>query len=143
MGLVNWARRKSPWISHFCTGSCNGCDIEILSVLTPRYDIERFGAVLKGSIRHADILLITGAVTRQVRDRLIRIYEQMPEPKYVVPVGTCAISGGVYRGSYNVYPGVDSIIPCAAYVSGCPVKPENIINGLSILLKKIGESHGS
>ncbi|MEM4736671.1 MAG: NADH-quinone oxidoreductase subunit NuoB, partial [Nitrososphaeria archaeon] len=107
---------------------------------TPRYDIERFGAIVRGSIRHADILLVTGPVTRQVRDRLLRIYEQMPEPKYVVAVGTCAISGGVYRNSYNIYPGVDSVIPVTAYISGCPVKPENIINGLSLLLKKIGES---
>jgi NADH-quinone oxidoreductase B subunit len=140
MGIVGWARSKSPWIAHFCTGSCNACDIEILACLTPRYDIERFGAVLKGSIRHADVLLVTGPVTRQVRDRLLRVYEQMPEPKYVVAVGTCATSSGVYRGAYNVYPGVDSVIPVTAYISGCPVKPENIINGLSFLLKKIGES---
>lgn len=140
LGLISWARKRSPWIAHFCTGSCNACDIEILACLTPRYDIERFGAIVRGSIRHADILLVTGPVTRQVRDRLLRIYEQMPEPKYVVAVGTCAISGGVYRNSYNIYPGVDSVIPVTAYISGCPVKPENIINGLSFLAKKIGES---
>ncbi len=95
--IINWARIKSPWIIHFNTGACNACDIEIVAAITPRYDIERFGIQLKGTPRHADVLVCSGPVTRQINDRLIRIYEQMPEPKFVVAVGTCACSGGVFR----------------------------------------------
>ena len=87
--LKTWARVNSPWAIHFNSGSCNGCDIEILATLTPRYDLERFGVKLQGSPRHADILICTGPVTRQARERLIRTYEQMPEPRFVVAVGSC------------------------------------------------------
>lgn len=90
--IKTWARINSPWAIHYNSGSCNGCDIEILATLTPRYDIERFGIKLQGSPRHADVLICTGPVTLQSRDRLKRIYEQMPEPKFVVAVGSCATS---------------------------------------------------
>jgi len=93
-----WARMNSIWAVHFNSGSCNGCDIEILATLTPRYDVERFGIKLQGSPRHADVLIVTGPVTRQARERLIRTYEQMPEPKFVISVGSCSISGGVFEG---------------------------------------------
>ncbi|MEM3823667.1 MAG: hypothetical protein QXH87_01910, partial [Candidatus Bathyarchaeia archaeon] len=86
------SRVKSPWIFHLNTGSCAGCDIEIVAALTPRYDVERLGCVLVGSPRHADVLLVTGPVTRQMLPRFIRVYEQVPEPKVVVAVGTCASS---------------------------------------------------
>ena len=135
--IVKWARTKSPWLVHFNTGACNACDIEVLAALTPRYDLERFGVILKASPRHGDVLIVTGPVTRQVRDRILRIYEQMPEPRFAVAVGTCCISGGVFRGCYNVYPGLDSVIPVDAYVVGCPPKPEAIINGAAALLAKI------
>jgi NADH-quinone oxidoreductase B subunit len=138
MGIITWSRIRSPWLLHFNTGGCNGCDIEVLAALTPRYDLERFGCLLKGSPRHADVMVVTGPVTRQVRDRLIRIYEQMPEPKFVVAVGTCTCSGGVFRGCYNVYPGLDAILPVDAYIPGCPPKPEAIINGVAVLLAKLG-----
>jgi NADH-quinone oxidoreductase B subunit len=129
-----WARVNSPWVIHFNSGSCNGCDIEILATLTPRYDLERFGVKLKGSPRHADVLLCTGPVTAQARDRLIRIYEQMHEPKFVVAVGSCGISGGVFQDCYNVAGGIDRVIPVAAYVPGCPPRPEAIIDGVVKLL---------
>jgi NADH-quinone oxidoreductase B subunit len=138
MGIITWSRVRSPWLLHFNTGGCNGCDIEVLAVLTPRYDLERFGCLLKGSPRHADVMVVTGPVTRQVRDRLIRVYEQMPEPKFVVAVGACACSGGVFRGCYNVYPGLDAVLPVDAYIPGCPPKPEAIINGVVALLAKLG-----
>lgn len=138
MGIITWSRVRSPWLLHFNTGGCNGCDIEVLATLTPRYDLERFGCLLKGSPRHADIMIVTGPVTRQVRDRLIRVYEQMPEPKFVVAVGSCACSGGVFRGCYNVYPGLDAVLPVDAYIPGCPPKPEAIINGVATLLAKLG-----
>jgi NADH-quinone oxidoreductase B subunit len=135
--LVKWARVKSPWVLHFNTGACNACDIEILAALTPRFDLERFGVQCKASPRHADVILCSGPVTKQVKERLKRIYEQMPEPKFVVAVGTCAISGGVFEGCYNVDGGIDSVIPVAAYIPGCPVRPEAIIDGVVKLLEKI------
>jgi ech hydrogenase subunit C len=132
--LVSWARRKSPWVIHFNTGSCNACDIEIVAAITPRFDLERFGVLLKGTPRHADVLLCSGPVTRQVKDRLKRVYDQMAEPKFVVAVGTCACSGGIFRGCYNVTGGIDTVIPVSAYVPGCPVRPEAIIDGVAKLL---------
>jgi NADH-quinone oxidoreductase B subunit len=135
--IVKWARVKSPWVLHFNTGACNACDIEILAALTPRFDVERFGIQLKGTPRHADVILCSGPVTRQIKDRLVRIYEQMPEPKFIVAVGTCACSGGVFNGCYNVEGGIDSTIPVAAYIPGCPARPEAIIDGVVKLLEKI------
>ncbi len=132
--VKSWARINSPWAIHFNSGSCNGCDIEILATLTPRYDMERFGVKLEGSPRHADILICTGPVTRQARERLIRIHEQMPEPKYVVAVGACALSGGVFQGCYNIMGGIDQVLPVNAYIPGCPPRPEAIIDGLVKLL---------
>jgi len=138
--VVNWARLKSPWVLHFNTGACNACDIEIVASLTPRYDIERFGVLLKGTPRHADILLCSGPVTKQIECRLKRVYEQMAEPKFVVAVGTCACSGGVFRGCYNVKAGINSVIPVSAYIPGCPASPKALIDGVVKLLKNLEES---
>jgi NADH-quinone oxidoreductase B subunit len=132
--VSNWGRINSPWIIHYNSGSCNGCDIEILATLTPRYDIERFGIKLQGSPRHADVLVATGSVTRISRDRLRRIYDQMPEPKFVVAVGACAVGGGICRGCYNVVGGIADVIPVNAFIPGCPPRPEAIINGVAALL---------
>jgi NADH-quinone oxidoreductase, B subunit len=137
--LVNWARLKSPWVIHFNTGACNACDIEIVAALTPTYDLERFGIQLKGTPRHADVLLCSGPVTRQIKDRLVRIYEQLPEPKFVVAVGTCACSGGVFNGCYSMLSGIDEAIPVSAYIPGCPASPDAIIDGVSKLLKNFEE----
>jgi len=147
MGLVKrvvlWARRKSPWVLHFNTGACNACDIEIIAALTPQYDLERFGVQLKATPRHADVLLCSGPVTRQIKDRLIRIYEQMPRPKFVVAVGTCACSGGVFKGCYNVMAGIDTVLPVSAYIPGCPASPSAIIYGAVKLLQSLaGELPG-
>jgi NADH-quinone oxidoreductase B subunit len=135
--IVTWARIKSPWIIHFNTGACNACDIEIIAALTPRYDLERFGVLLKGTPRHADILVCSGPVTRQIEDRLIRIYEQMAEPKFVIAVGSCACSGGVFTGCYNVKGGINSTIPVSAYIPGCPASPKAIIDGAVKLLASL------
>jgi NADH-quinone oxidoreductase B subunit len=140
--LVGWARRKSPWIIHFNSGACNACDIETVAALTPRFDMERLGVQLKGSPRHADVLVCTGPVTHQMKDRLIRIYEQMPEPKLVVAVGTCACSGGVFQGCYCVEGGIDSVIPVSAYVPGCASRPEAIIDGVVKLLATLEPKDG-
>lgn len=135
--VVTWARIKSPWIIHFNSGACNGCDIETLDALTPRFDLERFGVLLKGTPRHADVMVCTGPVTWQTEERLKRIYEQMAEPKFVVAVGTCACSGGVFQGCYCVKGGVDSVIPVSAYVPGCAVRPEAIIDAVVKLLNSL------
>ncbi|MFA5771375.1 MAG: NADH-quinone oxidoreductase subunit B family protein [Thermoplasmata archaeon] len=138
--LVNWSRIKSPWICHFNSGGCNACDIEVLAALTPRFDVERFGILLRGSPRHADALVCTGPVTKQIKNRILRIYEQIPEPKFVMAVGSCAASGGVFKGCYNMHGGIDSTIPVTVYVPGCPPRPDAIIYGvvklLSLLQKK-------
>jgi NADH-quinone oxidoreductase B subunit len=132
--IVTWARLKSPWIIHFNSGACNACDIEIVASLTPRFDVERFGVLLKGTPRHADVLVASGPVTRQIEDRLVRIWEQMPSPKFCVAVGTCACSGGVFDGCYNVKGGLDTVIPVHAYIPGCPASPQAIIDGVVKLL---------
>lgn len=137
--VITWARIKSPWIIHFNTGACNACDIEIVAALTPRYDVERFGIQLKGSPRHADVLVCSGPVTKQIAPRLKRIYEQMADPKFVVVVGTCGCSGGVFDGCYNVESGVDKVIPVSAYIPGCPASPSAIIDGVVKLLKSLEE----
>jgi NADH-quinone oxidoreductase B subunit len=135
--IIHWGRLKSPWIIHFNSGACNACDIEIVAALTPRYDVERFGVLLKGTPRHADVLVCSGPVTRLIESRLVRIYEQMPEPKFVVAVGTCACSGGVFQGCYNVRSGIDSVIPVSAYIPGCPASPKAIIDGVVKLLQSL------
>jgi NADH-quinone oxidoreductase B subunit len=134
---INWARRKSPWILHYNSGSCNACDIEILAALTPRYDVERLGVLLKAVPRHADVLVCTGPVTEQSAPRLKRIYEQMAEPKFVVAVGTCACSGGVFQGCYCVKGGIDAVIPVSAYIPGCSVRPEAVIDGVVKLVTSL------
>jgi ech hydrogenase subunit C len=132
--LVKWSRVSSPWVLHFNSGACNGCDIEVLAALMPRFDLERFGVLLKATPRHADVLLCTGAVTRQQAARLRRIYEQMAEPRFVVAIGACACSGNVFRGCYNVLEGVDKVIPVNAYIPGCAVRPDAVIDGVAKLL---------
>lgn len=133
-------RKKSPWILHYNAGSCNGCDIEILACLAPKYDIERFGMINTGNPKQSDILLVTGPVTKRSRERLVEIYAQMPEPKVVIGCGACASSGGVFRGMYNSEGGIDQFIPVDVYVCGCATRPEQIIDGvvqaLAILEKK-------
>jgi len=136
--LVKWSRVKSPWILHFNSGGCNGCDIEIIAALTPRFDVERFGILLKGTPRHADVIIASGPVTRQTQARLRRIYDQMPEPKFVMVVGSCGASGEVFKGCYNCLGGIDSTIPVDMYVPGCPPPPEAIIDGVVKLLAKVG-----
>jgi len=132
--VVRWSRIKSPWILHLNSGACNACDIEIVAALTPRFDVERLGVLLKATPRHADVIIATGPVTRQMKDRLVRIYEQTPDPKFVIAVGACAMSGCVYRGSYNVMGGLDQVIPVNIYVPGCPARPDAILDGVVKLL---------
>jgi len=143
---VAYSRVKSPWLLHLDASGCNGCGIETFAALSPRYDVERFGIVSKANPRHTDILLLNGAVSRKIKNQLRRIYDQTPEPKVVVAVGSCAISKGVFHDAYNIVGPLDKIMPVDVYVYGCPPKPENIINGvvkaLSIWQKKLKGKSG-
>ncbi len=132
--LIRWSRKKSPWILHLNSGACNACDIEVVAALTPRFDVERLGVLLKATPRHADVIVATGPVTRQIKDRILRIYDQTPDPKFVIAVGACAMSGCVYRGAYNVMGGLDQVIPVNIYVPGCPVRPDAVLDGVVKLL---------
>ena len=137
MGLKLAALLKSPWVFHLSTGSCNNCDIEVLDCLTPRYDVERFGILLAGSIKHADVLLVTGSANRKSMQRVKRLYEQVPKPCLVVAIGECALSRGMFIHSYNCPVPVDKIIPVNVYIPGCPPKPEAIIAGVLKLIAKV------
>lgn len=132
--ITQKAFTKALWVYHVNTGACNGCDIEVIDVLTPYYDAERFGIKLVGSPRHADVLLVSGPVTRAVIDSLKRVYEATPAPKLVFAIGSCAIDGNIFFDSYNVVGGVDKVIPVNFYVPGCPPRPEAIVYGVAVAL---------
>jgi Ni,Fe-hydrogenase III small subunit len=123
-------RKKSPWVLHYNAGSCNGCDIEILAALSPKYDLERFGVINTGNPKQSDVFLVTGPVTYRSRERLVELYSQIPEPKVVVAVGSCTATGGVFRGMYNVEDGIDRYIPVDVYVPGCASSPQLIIDAI-------------
>jgi len=125
---------RSLWVYHANTGACNGCDIEVINVLTPYYDAERFGIKLVASPRHADVLLVSGPVTRQVVEATKRLYEAVPSPKLVFAIGSCACGGGIWFDTYNVVGGADKVIPVDFYIPGCPPKPEAILYGVAVAL---------
>jgi len=134
---------RSLWVFHTNVGGCNGCDIEVLDALTPRYDVERLGMRLVGSPRHADVLLVCGPVTRQVAPALRRLLDAVPKPRLVFAIGSCATGGGCWFDTYNILGGVDKVIPVDFYVPGCPPRPEAILYGVALALglvpKKIAE----
>ncbi len=132
-----WGLKKSPWVYHLAAASCNNCDIEILELLTPRYDVERFGAVLVGSPRHADALLVTGVINRKSLPRVLEVYQQTPKPCLVIAIGTCACNCHIFRNSYNAVGPYDKYIPVHAYIPGCPPKPEAMILGVVKALSKL------
>jgi ech hydrogenase subunit C len=133
---------RSPWILHYDGSSCNGCDIEVLACLTPRYDVERFGVINTGNPKHADLLLVTGCINARNAEVVRNLYRQMPDPKVVLAVGVCATSGGIFARAYNVKGGVDRVIPVDVYVPGCAARPTTIVDGvvraLAALEKKAG-----
>ncbi|MFI4995024.1 MAG: NADH-quinone oxidoreductase subunit B family protein [Hyphomicrobiales bacterium] len=115
-------------------GSCNGCELEIHALNNAFYDLERFGLRFVASPRHADILLVTGPVTRNMREALERTYQATPDPKWVVAVGDCALDGGIFAGSYAVTGGVSAVLPVDLHVRGCPPRPIDLLKGLLALL---------
>ena len=131
-----WCFKKSIWVYHVNAGGCNGCDIEILDALTPYYDVERFGIKLVHTPRHADALLVAGPVTRQVRERVLRIYEATPDPKLVVAVGDCGACGGIFGSSYASCGAVANVIPVDVVVPGCPPSPTRILAGILAAISK-------
>lgn len=137
MGLKEKILTKSIYVFHLSSGSCNNCDIEILDTLTPRYDVERFGIVLVGSIKHADVLLCTGSTNRLTVPLIKKMYEQMPKPGFVIALGACGCSRGLFKDSYNTGAPLDEIIPVDAYIPGCPPKPEAIIGAIVKLIGKL------
>jgi Ni,Fe-hydrogenase III small subunit len=124
--------KKSLWVYHANAGSCNGCDIEEICAFTPYYDAERFGLRLVASPRHADVLLISGPVTRQVKERLLRLYEAVPDPKLVIGVGSCCAGGGIWYDTYHTEGGLASVLPVDYYIPGCPPRPEAILYGIAV-----------
>ena len=141
--LITESMGKSPWLFHINAGSCNGCDIELVACLTPRYDAERFGFKLAGTPRHADIVVVSGPVTSQSKERLIRTLAQVPEPKCVVSLGSCPKSGNVFKGSYSVEAPLDDYCHVDVSVAGCTPKPEAIMEGLykaALILKEKREA---
>ena len=129
--LIDKSMSKSPWIFHINAGSCNGCDIELVSVLTPRYDAERLGFRLTGTPRQADIVVVSGPITLQTRDRLVRTLAQVPEPFCVVSLGSCPRSGNVFKGSYAIDGPLEKYVHVDVSVGGCAPKPEAIMAALA------------
>ncbi len=135
--VLNWGRRSSPWVS-LCFPAC--CAFEFIAAMGPRFDISRFGMeILRASPRQADLMITAGTLTWKMAPNIRRIYNQMAEPKWVIAMGSCAISGGIFRSSYNVVPGYNRIIPVDVYVPGCPPRPEGLIYGIQMLQKKIAK----
>jgi Ni,Fe-hydrogenase III small subunit len=132
------ARRRlgrSLSIREVDAGSCNGCELEIHALNNAFYDLERFGLRFVASPRHADVLLVTGPVTRNMREALERTYNATPDPKWVVAVGDCALDGGLFAGSYAVVGGVSAVVPVDLHIRGCPPRPTQLLQGLLALLE--------
>jgi NADH-quinone oxidoreductase subunit B len=135
--ILDWARRSSIW-PVACFPAC--CAAEIMAIEGPRFDLSRFGMeILRASPRQADLMITAGTLTWKMAPNVRRIYNQMPDPKWVIAMGACGISGGIFRSSYNVVPGYNKIIPVDVYVPGCPPRPEALIYGIQMLQKKIAK----
>lgn len=137
---VNRAARaklgRSLSIRHVDAGSCNGCELEIHALANAFYDLERFGLRFVASPRHADVLTVTGPVTKNMREALLRTYEAMPDPKWVVAIGTCGVDGGLFAGSDTVVGGVNDVLPVDLTIRGCPPSPRQLLAGLLALLQQ-------
>jgi NADH-quinone oxidoreductase subunit B len=133
--VINWARRRSLWPA-ICFPAC--CAFELIATEASRFDLSRFGMeILRASPRQADLMITAGTLTWKMAPQVRRIYDQMPEPKWVIAMGACGISGGIFRSSYNVVPGYNRIVPVDLYIPGCPPRPEALIHGIRMLYEKI------
>jgi Ni,Fe-hydrogenase III small subunit len=129
---------RSLAIRQVDAGSCNGCELEIHALSNAFYDIERFGLRFVASPRHADVLLVTGPVTKNMRQALERTWNATPDPKWVVAVGDCALDGGIFKGSYACVGGVSEVVPVDLHIKGCPPSPTDLLKGLLALLEHVG-----
>ena len=137
--VLNWARRSSLWPA-ICFPAC--CAFELIAANASRFDLSRFGMeILRASPRQADLMITAGTLTWKMAPQVKRIYDQMAEPKWVIAMGACGISGGIFRSSYNVVPGYNRIVPVDVYVPGCPPRPEALIYGIRMLHNKISKEH--
>ena len=137
--VENSARRRlgrSLALRQVDAGSCNGCELEIHALSNAFYDLERLGIRFVASPRHADVLLVTGPVTKNMREALERTYRATPDPKWVVAVGNCALDGGIFAGSYAVVGGVSNVVPVDLHIRGCPPSPNELLKGLIALLEQ-------
>ncbi len=132
MNILQTLAPQSPWLFRINAGSCNGCDVELATTACiARFDVERLGCRYCGSPRHADIVLITGPLTARVKDKVLRVWNEIPAPKITVAVGICPISGGVFREGYSIVGPVDRYIPIDINIPGCPPRPQSIIEGVA------------
>ncbi len=136
MGLKSWARKSSLWPVRFCIACCS---TEMAAAMASRFDMERFGVMPIWGPRQGDFLMIAGYVSKKMAKRLIRIYNQMPEPRYVLALGDCTMSGGPYWDSYNVIENVGELVPIDVYVPGCPPRPEAILKGIEMIQEMIAK----
>src|ERR1700723_1859143 len=137
--LYNWGRKNSVWPLTFGLACCA---IEMIATTMARYDLARFGAeVFRPSPRQADLIIVSGTVTKKMAPQVVRLYNQMPEPKYVIAMGACAISGGPFRDGYNVLKGIDRLLPVDVHIPGCPPRPEALIHAFMALQEKISNQH--
>src|SRR5919109_4671014 len=135
--IYNWSRRSSCWPMMFGLACCA---IEMICTAAARYDLSRFGMeVMRPSARQADLMIVSGTVTKKMVPQIVRLYNQMPEPKYVIAMGACAISGGPFKQGYNVLKGIDRFIPVDVHIPGCPPRPEALIHSIMTLQRKIAD----